>query len=234
MEIVPKTQHLFKLLNYYRTMYKLSPSSLSLIKECKRCFYLTNNKIWKRPQGIFPSLPSGMDKILKTHFDKFMEKNILPPELQENNHCKNLKLFNNKEKLKIWRSNFKGIQYTDKHGNILRGAVDNILVKKNKLIVLDYKTRGYPLKEDTHKHYQHQLDIYNFLLRKNNYKTENYGFLLFYIPKEVTLTGEIIFDTTLVKMKTNVEDAEKMWKTALKLLKGPCPKKGCEWCSLIK
>ena len=69
--------------------YKLSPSSLSLIKDCPRCFWLTNNKIWKRPSGIFPSLPSGMDKILKIHFDNFMEKNILPPELQENKECKN-------------------------------------------------------------------------------------------------------------------------------------------------
>ena len=64
-----------------------------------------------------------MDKILKTHFDSFMEKNKLPPELKE---CKGLKLFNNKELLKIWRNNFKGIRYTDKEGNILRGAVDNM------------------------------------------------------------------------------------------------------------
>lgn len=28
----------------------------------------------KRPDTIFPSLPSGMDRILKDHFDKFMKR----------------------------------------------------------------------------------------------------------------------------------------------------------------
>ena len=213
--------------------FKLSPSSLGLMKECPRCFWLAQHKVWKRPAGIFPSLPSGMDKILKVHFDKFRDKGQLPPELCEGKvgkECSRMKLFDDKELLKIWQSNFKGIQFTDKKGNMLRGAVDNILKKGKKLIVLDYKTRGYDLKEDTHVHYQDQIDIYNFLLRKNNYETEDYGFLLFYVPKEVTFTGEVIFDTTLVKMKVDVESAEKVWKKAIKLLDGECPNGSCEWC----
>ena len=49
-------------------------------------------------------------------------------------------------------------------------------------------------------------------MRKNGYKTEDYFFLLFYVPKEVMATGEVIFDTSLVKMKVDVESAEKVWK----------------------
>lgn len=211
-------------------VFKLSPSSLSLMKECPRCFWLTQHKVWKRPAGIFPSLPSGMDKILKTHFNKFMEQKKMPPELCENNECANMKLFDDHELLAIWRSNFKGIHFKDKQGNILRGAVDNILVKGKKLIVLDYKTRGYPLKEDTADHYQDQLDIYNFLLRSAGYDTEDYAFLLFYIPKEVTETGEVIFDTELVKMNIDVGNAERIWKRALEILEGKEPKERCEWC----
>lgn len=203
------------------------------MQECPRCFWLTQHKVWKRPAGIFPSLPSGMDRILKTHFNKFMEKGQLPPEICENGECKNMKLFNDHELLAIWRSNFKGIVYKDKQGNILKGAVDNILMKGKKLIVLDYKTRGYDLKEDTAEHYQLQLDIYNFLLRKEGYDTEDYSFLLFYIPKEVMDTGEVIFDTKLVKMKIDVKKAEKVWKNALKLLNGDCPKETCEWCEKV-
>ena len=63
--------------------YKFSPSSLSLLKDCPRCFWLRFNKKINRPDSIFPSLPSGMDKILKEHFDKFMKKGELPPELSE-------------------------------------------------------------------------------------------------------------------------------------------------------
>ncbi|MCD4771459.1 PD-(D/E)XK nuclease family protein [archaeon] len=210
--------------------YKLSPSALNLMKECPRCFWLHQHKVWKRPSGIFPSLPSGMDRILKIHFDKFMEQGKMPPELCENIECTNMKIFDDKEKMIVWQNNFKGIQFTDEDGNMLRGAVDNILVKNEKLVVLDYKTRGYPLKEDTAQYSQNQLDTYNFLLRKNGYETEDYGFLLFYIPKEVTVTGEVVFDTELVKMRTDVESAENIWLNAIKLLNSECPQDTCEWC----
>jgi len=210
--------------------FKLSPSALNLMKECPRCFWLTKHKKWKRPAGIFPSLPSGMDKILKIHFDNFMEKGKLPPELCDHKSCKNMKIFEDKEKMKVWQSNFKGISYTNKEGNELHGAVDNILVKGKKLIVLDYKTRGYALKEDTAEHYRQQQNIYNFLLRKNGYETEDYFFLLFYIPDKVKANGDIVFHAELVKMDVDVKSAEKVWKDALKLLNGKCPKKTCEWC----
>ena len=211
-------------------IFKLSPSSLNLMEECPRCFWLSQHKVWKRPVGIFPSLPSGMDSILKTHFDKFRDKGELPPELRES-ECKNgCKLFSDSEKLKLWRNNLKGISFKDKEGNELHGAVDNLLQKGKKIIVLDYKTRGFPCKKDTHEHYQHQLNIYNFLLRKNGYETEDYAFLLFYVPKEVLPTGEVIFDTTLKKMNINIKEAEKLWKEAINLLNSDCPIKCCEWC----
>jgi len=214
----------------HKRTFRLSPSALNLMKECPRCFWLHQHKVWRRPVGIFPSLPSGMDRILKIHFNKFRDKGELPPELCENHECKDMKLFDDKELLKVWQNNWKGVSFTDKEGNELHGAVDNILVKGKKLIVLDYKTRGYPLKEDTAEHYRLQQNIYNFLLRKNSHQTEDYFFLLFYIPNEVTPTGEVIFDTELVKMKVDVENAEKIWKEALELLNSECPQKGCDWC----
>ena len=217
--------------------YKLSPSAVNLFLECPRCFWLNKHGVWKRPQGIFPSLPSGMDRILKVHFDNFRDKGLLPPEICEDGHCSGLKLFGETEEekklLTLWQSNFKGIQYEDGDGNHWHGAVDNILKKGDKLIVLDYKTRGFPLKEDTHEHYQFQMDTYNFLLRKNGWKTEDYTFLLFYIPSSVTETGEVVFDTVLKKIKTNPKDAERIFKAAIKSLEGDCPKATCQWCEKV-
>ena len=212
--------------------YKLSSSTLNLMKECPRCFWLSEHRIWSRPAGIFPSLPSGMDGVLKKHFDKFMEKGKLPPELCDNSECKNVKLFDDKKLLEEWRNSRKGLWFEDKDGNILHGGVDNILVNKtnNKLIVLDYKTRGYPLKENTHEYYQDQLNIYNWLLEKLGYKTEDFAYLLFYYPKEVLETGEVVFDTTLKKMKVDIEGAEKLFNKAIKMLDEECPKEGCMWC----
>ena len=212
------------------TSFKLSPSSLNLMKECHRCFWLAQHKVWKRPTGPFPQLPNGMDRVLKVHFDKFMRKSLLPPELCNHNHCENMKLFDNEKLLAEWRYSRKGLWFEDKEGNILHGGLDNILVKGKKLIVLDYKTKGSPAKEDAHEANQHQLDIYNFLLRKMGYETEDYGFLLFYSPSEVLETGEVVFHNELRKVKTSITNAEDLFKRAIKLLKEDCPKKSCEWC----
>ena len=209
--------------------YKFSPSCLSLLKDCPRCFWLQMNKGVKRPSGIFPSLPSGMDRVLKEHFDSFMEKGLLPPELAK---LDGVTLFSNAELLKIWRNNLKGIQWTDENGNLVRGAVDNILQKGSKLIVIDYKTRGYPCKDDTHKHYQDQLDIYNFLLRKNGYETEDYAYLIFYHPLKVSEDGSVVFHSELKKMDVSVENAGRILKDAVETLEGEMPEenKECEYC----
>jgi len=120
--------------------------------------------------------------------------------------------------------------FEDDKGNVLHGGVDNILIKEKKLIVLDYKTKGSSAKEDAHKFNQHQLDIYNFLLRSMGYKTEDYSFLLFYSPSEVLETGEVIFHTELRKVKTSIKDGEKLFQDAIKLLNSECPDKHCVWC----
>lgn len=215
--------------------HTLSPSSLGLLKDCPRCFWLAIKKGIKRPSGPFPSLPSGMDKVLKIHFDAFRERGQLPPELIG----VDAELFNNAELLKLWRNNFKGIRWTDANGNVIHGAIDNLLQKGKKLIVLDYKTRGYPLKEDTAESYHNQLDIYNFLFRKNGYQTEDYSYLLFYHPKEVDANGNFIFNTDLIKVEVSITNAETIIKTALEVLGKEMPESGdecgfCEWAEMTK
>ena len=213
---------------------KLSPTSLNLLNDCPRCFWLQLTGRVKRPSGIFPSLPGGMDKVLKEYFDSYMKKGLLPPELSE---LKGFALFDDEELLRIWRNNRKGIKYVDKaSGALLHGAVDNILTKGKKLVVLDYKTRGYPLKEDTAGHYQAQMDAYNYLLRKNGYDTEDYAFLLFYYPKGVH-KDNVQFAKELVKMKTDVKNAEKLFKTAIKICqqeKSPPSSPDCKFCEYRK
>ncbi len=211
--------------------YKFSPSSLSLLKDCPRCFWLQVNKGIKRPDSIFPSLPSGMDKVLKEHFDYFRREGKMPPELD----LDGVQLFNDGELLKVWQNSRKGIQWTDENGNLLKGAVDILLQKGKKLIVLDFKTRGFPVKEDTHLHYKDQLDIYNFLLRKNGYATEDYSYLLFYHPQKVHTNGDVDFHKHLVKMDVSIKNAEKVFNHAVAVLGGEMPKvaEECGFCKWI-
>lgn len=205
---------------------KLSPSSLSLFTDCPLCFWLAFKKNISQPSGIFPSLPGGMDHILKAHFDRFRPK--LPPELKE---LKGTKLFNKMELLSVWRNNFKGISYEDKKlGATLRGAVDEILVKDEKLIVLDFKTRGFPLKEDTHTMYQDQMNIYTYLLEKNGFDVEHFAYLLFYHPVQVNEDGSVLFQSDLKKVETHPNNARKLFCDAVECLKSEEPPAAAEDC----
>ncbi len=219
-------------------MYRLSVTGdIGLYLECKRCFYLDKVKKIKRPDSIFPSLPSGMDRILKEHFDRFMLKGEIPPEIRDHDHIKDCKLFDDINLLNSWRSKSKGLEYKDQVTQIiLRGCVDNIIKKGQKLIVLDYKTRGYPLRENTHSYYQVQMDFYNFLLNHNGYQTEDYALLLFYYPNKVMYTGEVVFDTKLVKIKIDAQKAKQILDGAISTLQGNLPQKNpkCEFCNWDK
>lgn len=211
--------------------FSFSPSSLSLLKDCPRCFWLKFNEKIKRPEGIFPSLPSGMDLVLKKHFDSFMERQKLPPELAElEGHAA---LFDDFVLLEKWRDFRKGLRWKDEEGNVLRGAIDNILSFGEKLAVLDYKTRGFPLEEDSQEYYLDQLCFYNFLLQKNGFKTEDFSFLLFYYPDKVRENGDIVFHSKLVKVKTDAGNAEKIFKKALETVNARIPAEKCDWCRNI-
>ncbi|MEK6916710.1 MAG: PD-(D/E)XK nuclease family protein, partial [Nanoarchaeota archaeon] len=176
-----------------------------------------------------PSLPSGMDRILKDHFDFYTKKNELPPELKEMKKFEDVKLFPDLELLNVWRSNFKGIKY-DTGRVLLKGAIDALLVKGKKLIVLDYKTRGYPIKEDTHVYYIEQQALYNYILRRLGYETEDYSYLLFYHPDKI-VDNVFIFHKDLVKIDTNEKIVEDLLNKALDLLDGPMPEGNCEYCN---
>lgn len=154
----------------------------------------------------------------------------MPPELK---NLKGYELFPDLELLEIWRSMYKGIMHkTDKF--ILKGCVDAILKKGDKLVVLDYKTRGYPLKEDTHKHYIEQQALYNYLLRKNGYDTVDYSYLLFYHPDKV-VDNVFLFNTDLVKIDTNIKIAEDIINKAIDVIAGPIPEQNskCEYCKYL-
>jgi len=124
--------------------YKLSPSRINLFIECKRCFWLSVNEKVKRPTRPFPSLPNGVDREVKNHFDRFRRKDEVPPELED----RDLELFDGQnflDKARSWKTEPK---WRDrKTGAILRGGVDDLLLDGDKIVVLDYKTRGYPPKK---------------------------------------------------------------------------------------
>jgi hypothetical protein len=186
----------------------------------------------RRPAGAFPTLPAGMDKILKEHFDSHRKEGTTPGELEGRFEGR---LFTDMEKLRDWRNNFRGLRFTDEQAGItLMGALDDLFVTPEGLYApLDFKTRGYPLKQNTHEYYQHQMDIYSFLLEKNSLPPAGFAILLFYHPKQVTSTCRVEFHAEPVKIKTSSRQGEKIFYKALECLQGEEPGKGseCAWCS---
>jgi len=170
-----------------------------------------------------------MDKILKEHFDKHRKNQTIPKEIQSIN----LNLFNDEETLKIYRNQFKGIQYKDTSGNILAGAIDDLLEKNKEITIIDFKTRGFALKENTSKSYQDQLNVYAFLLEKNKHKVSSTAYLLFFYPDKVLENGDIMFHHELIKMAVHPKAGEKLFQDAITLLNGPEPEPSetCKFCT---
>src|SRR3989344_4937183 len=208
--------------------YKLSPSTLNLYAECQPCFWehMHGNK---RPAGKFSSLPSGMDKIFKQRFDAYRKRGEVPPELSS---LENISLFSNGKLLREWQDQWKGIRWANGNGHVLKGALDEVLQSAaGELIVLDYKTRGFPLKE-TPTYYTLQLECYTLLLKKKGFPVTDHAYLLFYYPDAFTEQGEVKFHHRLLTMPVSVENAARTFASALEVMSKEKPKlnQDCEFC----
>jgi len=224
--------------------YILSPSALNNFQECKRCWWLTKNSDWEQPTSPFPSLPTGVDRVLKIHYDKFRTKKLLPSEISTHPKYKTLKPFPDQTKLENYRRSFwrkkkieeKGLAYKDeKLQSILHGGIDELLETSNgKLVVLDYKTRGTPPNEDTIEWSRLQLNTYSFLLQKLGYKTENYALLIYYWPEKIKLNGDLQFSTEIKEINIDIDLVLSTWKDAVNTINSTsCPKTTCQWCEYV-
>lgn len=213
-------------------MIQLSPSKLNLLGECPRCFWDANVAKIARPRGIFPSLPGGMDKMLKNYFDNF--RGALPPEIKGKVQGV---LFSDQEKLNQWRNWRTGLTYEDSElGVKLIGALDDCLADGNVYIPFDYKTKGSMPKTDGSEYYQNQLDCYGLMLEANGYKTCGKAYLLYVWPMDIPHSSDasttVEFGTEVYELECNPERAKKTIAEAVELMGKERPKANpaCEQC----
>jgi CRISPR/Cas system-associated exonuclease Cas4 (RecB family) len=203
----------------------LSPSTLNIFRDCPRCFWLHINHGIKRPRGAFPSIASGLDRVIKEYFDSYREKGEIPP------------LLKNKIEGKLIPQLPKKLFFNDNSKNVaLMGMLDECLVLPENLYApLDYKTRG-SLPTNIHPAYQLQMDSYTLLLEKNNYKTNNISYLLYFVPHSGKLHEGIPFEVKIMEVKTSIDRALNIFYRAVDLLKTPMPtsSEDCEYCNWIK
>ena len=221
-------------------MIQLSSSTLSIFRNCPRCFWLDKISKLKRPRGIFPSLPSGMDKVIKQYFDTYRESGTLPEAIKE--QMPGVTLFQNQKLLNKWRYWGTGLEYK---GNdfIVVGALDDLGVCGDYYIPIDYKTKGSPSTlEQSIEYYQPQLDLYDLLLSSNGYPTKHEGWLIYFSPEELFRILDVSGNETIstrfkveaFKLQTDKNRAIDLINMAVDCLKGPKPAASpkCEYCNM--
>lgn len=209
----------------------LSNSSLGVYVDCPRCFWLEKNMRIKRPRGPFPSLPGGMDQIIKVYFDRHRAAGTVPPEIAE--LLPGYKLYADQEKLRKMR-NWQSAPRVPIGTHDCIWALDDLLVDADGLhSPLDYKTKaGEPKMEASVRYYNRQLNVYSFALDHAKLKTNGKGHLLYYYPAGVSENGVVQFKTMLHTMDTNPSKAQVLFSKAVLCLKSSFPAAGgaCEYC----
>jgi len=190
--------------NYGGKQWKLSRSKIDLFLECPRCFYIDNKLGTKRPPIPTFQINKAVDYQLKQEFDVHRAGNTQHPLQKE--YDIDAKPAPH-EKIDEWRENFKGVQFLHETTKLLvTGAIDDLWISGNgEYIVVDYKAtaKNDPVKElDTkwHESYKRQMEIYQWLLRRNDLKVSNTGYFVYCTGKydQKWFDKKIEFDVVLI------------------------------------
>lgn len=169
--------------NYGGSRWKLSRSKIDLYLECPRCFYLDNKLGVKRPPGFPFALNSAVDELLKKEFDILREKGETHELIDRYGvDAKPVK----HDELDVWRENFQGVQhYHESTGFLVSGAIDDLWINsRGEYIVVDYKATSkkediVELNKGWQEGYKRQMEVYQWLLRRNGYPVANTGYFVY-------------------------------------------------------
>ncbi|MEK7674137.1 MAG: PD-(D/E)XK nuclease family protein [Patescibacteria group bacterium] len=223
--------------------FKLSRSKIDLFLECPRCFYVDRKLGIGRPPGFPFTLNSAVDKLLKQEFDIHRANNTKHPLMEKYGIDAVPSQNKNLEK---WRTNFTGVQYFHESTNLLiTGAIDDLWENaEGELIVVDYKATSKneeitELDQEWHEGYKRQMEIYQWLIRKNNFKVSDTGYFVYCNGKtdKEAFDGKLEFDITMILYKGNDSWVEKTIIDAHKCLNNeqiPEANSECDYCNYVK
>lgn len=163
--------------------HRISRSKVDLFIECPRCFYLDQRLGVGRPPGFPLTLNVAVDELLKKEFDVHRANGTPHPFM------KTYKIdavpFNH-PRMDEWRDSLRrGIEYVEPKTNLsVRGGVDDIWQNsKGQLIVVDYKATAkrdeITLDGDLGAQYRRQMEVYQWLLRKNGFEVSPTGYFVY-------------------------------------------------------
>ena len=162
--------------------FNLSRSKIDFFMNCPRCFYIDRRLGVGQPSGPPFSLNKAVDELLKKEFDIHrIEGNKHPLIERYGLDCVPFQ----HENMGKWRDNFSGVQYHHKKTNfIVTGAIDDLWINGDgQLHVVDYKatsnTKEITLDEDWKIIYKRQVEIYQWLLRRNGFDVSDLAYFVY-------------------------------------------------------
>ena len=188
-------------------MIKVSRSAIEQYLNCKRCFVL-QYKHYVRLRSLPFTLNSAVTICVKMNLI-IIEKTRATPIIIEHNI--DAVPFKHKD-MDRWRNNRQGVSFIDEVNKFhFYGAVDDVWVKPNgELIISDVKSTSKKefnwdktwAEWDYPKGYKRQLEMYQWLFRKNGFQVSNKGYLVYYngLKEEPMFNQTLKFELHVVEL----------------------------------
>lgn len=219
--------------------FTLSRSKLELFINCPRCFYLDRRLGVPQVSGFPFTLNNAVDALLKKEFDTHRAMGTIHPLAKA--YGVTARPFAH-AKIDVWRDTRRGISYFHEPTQVtIFGAVDDVWVNDaGELIIVDYKATStsvpLTLDADYRQGYKRQVEIYQWLFRKNGFPVSPMSYFVYVNGKKdrAAFDGKLEFDVELLPYVGDdgwVEDAILKAHRCLLSDTLPRPSKTCEWCA---
>jgi PD-(D/E)XK nuclease superfamily len=223
--------------------FRISRSKIDRFIECPRCFYIDRRLGTDRPPGFPFNLNSAVDSLLKAEFDAHRIAGT-PHPLQREYGLDAIPAA--RAEMNVWRENFKGVEYLHEATRlVITGAIDDLWVDSvGEYIVVDYKATAKKepvtaLDKAWQKGYKRQMEIYQWLLRRNGLQVSDTGYFVYCTgrPDAEAFDAKIDFDIHLIAYEGHddwVEPAIVDLHACLNRDEVPAASADCDYCAYVK